>query len=55
MLLRISRISSNIRKENKRKKKLIIKFPGLKEDINKIIQDSLSVDPHFRSENNMLN
>ncbi len=39
-----------LEKETRGRKKLITIYPYLKEDINKIIQDKLSVDPHFRSE-----
>lgn len=36
--------------ETRGRKLLIAKYPNLKQDIEKIIEDSLSIDPHFKSE-----
>ena len=42
-------INTNV-KETRGRKLLIEKYPDLVQDIEKIIEDSLSIDPHFRSE-----
>lgn len=41
---------NTVTKETRGRKLLIEKYPDLTQDIEKIIEDNLSIDPHFRSE-----
>ncbi len=43
-------IDYKLKIETRGRKSLIVKYPELKQDIENIIKDSLSVDPHFKSE-----
>lgn len=41
---------NTVTKETRGRKLLIEKYPDLTQNIEKIIEDNLSIDPHFRSE-----